>query len=66
MPAYLMKADTNAQYARCIGFFPRTTRFAHGAISFFESSVDEAIVRMLGLMAVAIGIAMIYFGIYVV
>jgi hypothetical protein len=40
-------------------------RFAVGVLDFLESSVDEAIVRMMGAVAVAIGIALIYFGIYV-
>ena len=40
-------------------------RFAVGVLDFFESSVDEAIVRMMGAVAVAIGIALINFGIYV-
>ena len=38
---------------------------AVGVLGFFESSVDEAIVRMIGIVAVAIGIVLIYFGIYV-
>ena len=40
-------------------------RFAEGVLDFFESSIDEAIVRMMGGVASAIGIACIYFGIYV-
>ena len=40
-------------------------RFARGLLDFFESSVDEAIVRIIGFFAVAIGVALIYFGIYV-
>ena len=40
-------------------------RFAGGVISYFESSVDEAVVRMIGVVAVAIGVALIYFGLYV-
>ena len=40
-------------------------RLARGVLDFLESSVDEAIVRMIGVVSVAIGIALIYFGIYV-
>ena len=40
-------------------------RFAGGVVSYFESSVDEAVVRMIGVVAVAIGVALIYFGLYV-
>ncbi len=40
--------------------------FTSGMISFFESSVDEAIVRMIGVASVAVGVALIYFGLYVV
>ncbi len=40
-------------------------RFASGVVSYFESSVDEAVVRMIGVVAVAIGVALIYFGLYV-
>jgi hypothetical protein len=36
-------------------------RFLH----FIETSVDEAILRMIGVAAVAIGISLIHFGIYV-
>ena len=39
--------------------------FAGGVLGYFESSVDEAVIRMLGVVAVAIGVALIYFGIYV-
>lgn len=39
-------------------------RLARGVLDFFESSVDIAIVRIIGLVAVAIGIAVIYFGLY--
>ncbi len=41
-------------------------RLARGVLGYFESSVDMAIVRILGLAAVAIGVALIYVGIYVV
>jgi uncharacterized protein YjeT (DUF2065 family) len=41
-------------------------RLAQGVLDFFESSVDPAIVRIIGLLAVAIGVALIYVGIYVV
>ena len=34
--------------------------------SFLEHSVDDAIVRILGLLAVVVGVALIYVGIYVV
>lgn len=40
-------------------------RFAHGVLDFFETSVDEAIVRILGLATLAIGVALIYVGVYV-
>jgi uncharacterized protein YjeT (DUF2065 family) len=40
-------------------------RIAGGVVSYFESSVDEAVVRMIGVVAVAIGVALIYFGLYV-
>jgi hypothetical protein len=39
---------------------------ARGVLDFMESSIDMAIVRMLGLVAVSIGVALIYVGIYVV
>ena len=41
-------------------------RLGRSVLDYFESSVDMAIVRILGLVAVAIGIALIYVGIYVV
>ena len=41
-------------------------RLARGVIGYFERSVDEAIVRIIGLVAVAIGVALIYVGIVVV
>ena len=41
-------------------------RLARGVLGYFESSVDMAIVRIVGLIAVAIGVALIYVGIYVV
>ncbi len=40
-------------------------RVSGGILDFIESSVAEAIIRMIGVVAVAIGIALIYFGIYV-
>ena len=40
-------------------------RFARGVLNFFESSMDESIVRIIGLVAVTIGVALIYFGVYV-
>lgn len=41
-------------------------RLAHAVLGFFESSVDEAVVRIVALVAVAIGVSMIYVGICVV
>ncbi len=41
-------------------------RLARGVLGYFESSVDAAIVRIIGLVAVSIGGAMIYVGIYVI
>ena len=41
-------------------------RLARGVLDYFESSVDMAIVRVVGLAAVAIGVALVYVGIYVV
>ena len=40
-------------------------RLAGGTLNYFESSVDEAVVRIVGVVAVAIGLALIYFGLYV-
>ncbi len=40
-------------------------RLVGGVLDYFESSVDEAVVRMIAAVAVAIGVALIYFGIYV-
>ncbi len=40
-------------------------RVVRGVLNFLENSVDEATVRIIGLVAVAIGVALIYFGIYV-
>lgn len=40
-------------------------RFAGRVLGYFENSVDERIVRLIGVVAVAIGAALIYFGIYV-
>lgn len=39
-------------------------KFAGGVLGYFESSVDEEVIRLLGVVAVAIGVALIYFGIY--
>ena len=39
---------------------------ARAVIDFFESSVGEAAVRVVGLLAAAVGFFMIYVGIYVV
>ena len=39
-------------------------RLASGVLHFFESAVDEAVVRIIGVVAVAIGIGLIYFGVY--
>ncbi len=36
-----------------------------GVIGYFENSVDKATVRMIGVVSVALGVALIYFGIYV-
>ncbi len=41
-------------------------RIARGVLGYFESSIGEAIARVLGLVAVAIGIGLIYYGLYVV
>ena len=41
-------------------------RIARGVLGYFESSVGEATARVLGLVAVAIGIGLIYYGLYVV
>ncbi len=40
-------------------------RLAGGTLNYFESSVDEAVVRFIGVVAVAFGLALIYFGLYV-
>ena len=40
-------------------------RFTGGVIDYFESSVDEVVVRLIGILSVAIGVGLIYFGIYV-
>lgn len=40
--------------------------FSRGLLDAFEHSLDLAIVRIIGLVAVALGAALIYFGIYVV
>ena len=40
-------------------------RFAGGVLEYFETSVDEEVIRVLGVVVVAIGVALIYFGIYV-
>ncbi|MBW2294524.1 MAG: hypothetical protein JRG94_19765 [Deltaproteobacteria bacterium] len=39
---------------------------AQGVLDYVDGSVDEAIVRILGILAVAIGVALVYVGIYVV
>lgn len=39
--------------------------FVGNVLGYFESSVDDVVIRMLGVGAVAIGAALIYFGIYV-
>jgi uncharacterized protein YjeT (DUF2065 family) len=39
---------------------------AQGVLDYVDSSVDEAIVRILGFVSVAIGFALVYVGIYVV
>ena len=69
--------DTSVEILRALGwiwaavtlwllFAPGSyRRFARGVLDFFESSMDEAIVRIFGLVAVAIGVALIYFGVYV-
>ena len=41
-------------------------RLARRVLEYFESSVDDAIVRIVGLVAVAIGGALVYVGVYVV
>ena len=40
-------------------------RIAGGMLNYFESSVDEAVVRIVGVVAVACGLGLIYFGLYV-
>ncbi len=40
-------------------------RVVRGVLNFLGNSVDEATVRIIGLVAVAIGVALIYFGVYV-
>jgi hypothetical protein len=44
----------------------RYRRVGRSVLTYFESSVDMAIVRFIGLVAVAIGVALIYVGVYVV
>lgn len=39
---------------------------AQGVLDYVDSSVDEAIVRILGIFAVAIGVGLVYVGLYVV
>ena len=47
--------------------FPDVLRkFARAIFSFFENAVDDAAVRVLGLLAVVFGFALIYIGFYVV
>ncbi len=41
-------------------------RFLCAIFGYIENSVDDAIVRVLGLLAVAVGAALIYVGVYVV
>ena len=36
-----------------------------GVLDYFKNSVNEAVVRILAAVVVAIGVALIYFGIYV-
>ncbi len=45
---------------------PDSFRYVAGGVTnYFESSVDEAIIRMIGVAFVALGVALIYFGLYV-
>ena len=47
--------------------FPDVPRkVARASVSFFENEVDDAVVRVLGLLAVVFGFALIYIGFYVV
>ena len=39
---------------------------ARGVLGYFESSAGEVIVRVISFLAVAIGIGLIYYGVYVV
>ena len=39
-------------------------RLATGVLAYFESSVDMAVVRIIGVVAVAIGLALIYAGVH--
>jgi uncharacterized protein YjeT (DUF2065 family) len=41
-------------------------RFSIGVLDFLESSVDLAVLRIIGLLAVVIGISVIYVGLHVV
>jgi hypothetical protein len=41
-------------------------RVVRGWLGFFEDSADIAVVRILGLFAVGIGVAVIYVGLYAV
>ena len=40
-------------------------RLARGVLGHFESSLDDTALRVIGLLAVAIGVTMVYFGLYV-
>ncbi len=45
---------------------PDSFRYLVGGVTdYFESSVDEAVLRMIGVVSVALGVALIYFGLYV-
>lgn len=44
---------------------PDSYRRLAGGVLDFMASVDESIIRMIGAVAVAIGIALIYFGVFV-
>jgi uncharacterized protein YjeT (DUF2065 family) len=41
-------------------------RFLSAMFDYLENSVDDAIVRILGLLAVVVGAVLIYVGVYVV
>ena len=45
---------------------PDSFRYLVGGVTgYFESSVDGAVLRMIGVVSVALGVALIYFGLYV-